>query len=332
MNEAYEYRARPAHSRQCDVFNGDADGIFALHQLRLAMPLDSTLVTGTKRDIALLARVSAQANDHVTVLDISLDSNRDALDQLLSRGVFVDYFDHHFAGRVPTSPWLAAHLDAAPDVCTSLLVDRHLGGAYRRWAIAAAFGDGLGRRASELAREAALGDDAQRQLRALGEAVNYNAYGDSVADLIVAPEAMVAALRPYADPFEFIAATPWLCELDAARNDDLARAMQQRPWYEWAGGSVYLLPDAAWARRVRGVFGNALAESHPQRTHAVLTPCGGGCYVASVRAPLAAPRGADALCRGFGGNGRAGAAGIDALPAAQTDAFIAALARAFAAP
>ena len=34
--------------RYFDVFNGDADGICALHQLRLADPLDSTLVTGLK--------------------------------------------------------------------------------------------------------------------------------------------------------------------------------------------------------------------------------------------------------------------------------------------
>ena len=37
-----------------DVFNGDADGICALLQLRLEEPLVSTRITGIKRDIALL--------------------------------------------------------------------------------------------------------------------------------------------------------------------------------------------------------------------------------------------------------------------------------------
>ncbi|MDQ6977782.1 MAG: acetyltransferase, partial [Ghiorsea sp.] len=37
-----------------DVFNGDADGLCALHQLRLAVPVNSTLMTGVKRDINLL--------------------------------------------------------------------------------------------------------------------------------------------------------------------------------------------------------------------------------------------------------------------------------------
>lgn len=55
-----------------DVFNGDADGLCALQQLRLANPKSSQRVTGPKRDIALLERVNAKAGDSVTVLDISM--------------------------------------------------------------------------------------------------------------------------------------------------------------------------------------------------------------------------------------------------------------------
>ena len=40
-----------------DVFNGDADGMCALHQLRLSYPRRAALVTGVKRDIDLLRRV-----------------------------------------------------------------------------------------------------------------------------------------------------------------------------------------------------------------------------------------------------------------------------------
>ena len=62
-----------------DVFNGDADGICALHQLRLAQPRDAVLVTGVKRDTALLQRIAAAPGDHITVLDIPLDRNRGTL-------------------------------------------------------------------------------------------------------------------------------------------------------------------------------------------------------------------------------------------------------------
>lgn len=55
-----------------DIFNGDADGICALIQLRLAKPRNASLITGIKRDIQLLTKINAQAGDQLTVLDISM--------------------------------------------------------------------------------------------------------------------------------------------------------------------------------------------------------------------------------------------------------------------
>ena len=79
-----------------DVFNGDADGLCALQQLRLAQPVNSTLITGVKRDIELLKQVQATPDDVVTVLDISLGKNREPLLTLLEQGIQVNYFDHHY--------------------------------------------------------------------------------------------------------------------------------------------------------------------------------------------------------------------------------------------
>ncbi len=158
-----------------DVFNGDADGLCALHQLRLDEPRESVLVTGVKRDIALLAHVGAQAGDTATVLDISLASNRTALEALLERGVAVQYFDHHFAGELPQHAGLRAMIDTSPGVCTGILVDRYLEGRQRIWAVVAAFGDNLDGPARALA--ASLGLDPARlaALRELGENLGYNA-------------------------------------------------------------------------------------------------------------------------------------------------------------
>ena len=59
-----------------DIFNGDADGICALIQLRLAEPRpDAVLVTGVKRDIQLLGRIPDEGVDRVTALDISFEKN-----------------------------------------------------------------------------------------------------------------------------------------------------------------------------------------------------------------------------------------------------------------
>ena len=77
--------------RSFDVFNGEANGICALLQLRLASPRDPELVTGVKRDIALFKQVPDGAPAKVTVLGIRLDKNRDALDRLLASGSRVFY-------------------------------------------------------------------------------------------------------------------------------------------------------------------------------------------------------------------------------------------------
>lgn len=316
-----------------DVFNGDADGICALHQLRLAQPLASTLVTGVKRDIQLLQRVDAQAGDSVTVLDISLDRNRAALLELLARGVRVEYFDHHFAGAIPPHPDLTLHLDPAPGVCTSVLVDAHLRGRYRPWAVVAAFGDGLDATALSLAQACGLAPPQVERLRTLGQALNYNAYGDSEADLLVAPASLYQAVHRHPSPFDFIDADPLARLLDDGRRQDLEQAAALEPAYRLPAGSVYLLPDAAWARRVHGVFANALAQRSPQQAHAVLSPAAGGGLTVSVRAPLARPEGADRLCRTYpAGGGRAAAAGIDGLPPEQLPQFMRDFGAAFRAP
>ncbi|VWC74286.1 phosphoesterase [Burkholderia aenigmatica] len=312
-----------------DVFNGDADGICALHQLRLVTPAESVRVTGPKRDIALLSRVAAIRGDAVTVLDVSLDANRAALDALLAQGVDVDYFDHHVTRDVPAHPHLRAHIDTAPDTCTSVIVDRYLAGRQRLWAAVGAYGDNLVGVAGALAAAGGLTGTDARRLQVLGESINYNGYGDLPDDLFMAPLAVYEAIRQYANPLDF-AQSPLAQRLAANRRRDIARAERQRAAFVLPGADVYLLPDTRWARRVRGVFANRLARREPARAHAVLTLAAGGGYTVSVRAPVAAPHGADRLCRAFPeGGGREGAAGINRLAPARLDAFVEAFASAY---
>jgi len=316
--------------RAWDVANGDADGLCALHQLRLAEPLAATLVTGAKRDIELLSRVEAGRGDRVTVLDVSLDRNRTALVRLLERGAKVLWFDHHHAGDVPAHPLLEAHIDAAPAVCTSAIVDRWLGGRFRAWAVAAAFGDNLPETATVLATP--LGLDAARldALRELGETINYNAYGESEADLLVAPAELYRRMSGYADPFEFLEKEALLREIGERRRADLAQALALAPYAEDARHAVYLLPDAPWSRRVGGAFANHLALAHPGRAHAVIGPHGSEAFWVSLRAPRRSPSGASALARQFAtGGGREAAAGIDELPRSQFEEFLRRFERAF---
>ena len=306
-----------------DVFNGDADGICALHQLRLAQPLEATLISGVKRDIGLLAQVSAAAGDEITVLDIAMSKNHAALVALLAAGAHVRYFDHHLPGDIPQHPHLDAYIDTDANVCTSLLVNRYLGGSQLIWAVVAAFGDNMAGAARAAAVPLNLSEAQLGDLRSLGECINYNGYGDAVEDLVYAPVALYRIVHGYADPFELIHTEPAYRVLRDGYAEDMARAEAMTPIQVRSSGAVYLLPDAAWSRRVSGVFGNRLATDHPQCAHAVLTHKPGGGYVVSVRSPQATRAGADVLCSGFAtGGGRRAAAGINHLPESELNEFV----------
>ena len=312
-----------------DVFNGDADGICALHQLRLETPRDSRLITGVKRDIALVERVDAAAGDELTVLDVSFARNAAAVAKALAAGASCRYFDHHYAGEILAHPQLHAIIDTAPEVCTSLLVDRELDGRQRVGAVVAAFGDNLATAAARAAPPLHLAPHQLAQLQELGECINYNAYGDNVDELNYPPAELYESISHYADPCAFISDEPVFEILRQCRADDLYNAGELTPEAANDQRAVYVLPDAPWSRRVNGAFANQLAVNHPARAHAVLIWRAGG-FSVSVRAPLAAPRGADALCRQFdSGGGRAGAAGIDFLPESELGRFARAFEQAY---
>lgn len=311
----------PSPTQLFDVFNGDADGICALHQLRLKDPARSTLITGVKRHTRLLEALDPPPGSQLTVLDVALKENGEDVRRLLRAGCGIRYFDHHFPGEIPEHPALEAHIDTSPDVCTSLLVDRALDGAYRAWAVTAAFGDNLRPMAISAAAPLGLEPEHLDALRELGELINYNAYGETLADLHFHPAKLYRALSPYADPLDFFHSAPEIATLREGCRADMAMAAKCQPLLDDGAGRVVLLPGAAWARRVQGVFANRMANERPGQAHALGVENPDGTLRLSIRAPLERPRGADALARSFpDGGGRAGAAGINSLrPDALSD-------------
>lgn len=314
-----------------DIFNGDADGICALTQLRNAEPRQSTLITGVKRDIALVAKAEVAAGDRVTALDISFDKNRDGVLRALEVGAEVFYVDHHFAGEIPDSDNLTAIIDTDANICTSLLVNGYLKGAHVEWAVTGAFGDNLKASARTIAEPLGLSAEQLALLENLGTYMNYNGYGSSLEDLHFTPAELFELVRPHPTPFAFVReARDAFEKLESGYQGDMASAESVEPARASEKTAVFILPNQAWARRVSGVYSNDLANASPSRAHAVLTKRPDGTYLVSVRAPLENKRGADDLCRQFPtGGGRAAAAGINALPGDQLDAFIDAFSAAY---
>ncbi|MBE4147060.1 DHH family phosphoesterase [Vibrio parahaemolyticus] len=307
-----------------DIFNGDADGIIALLQLRLADPIDSQLITGVKRDIKLVEKVDVQAGDELTVLDISMEKNMAGLEQALAQGAHVFYADHHKAGDIPQHGNLDAHIDLDANMCTALIVDKLLEGRFHTWAITAAYGDNLIAKADALADQAGFNNEQKAQLKELGTLINYNGYGSKVDDLHFHPADLYRALVQYISPFEVIEdkASPYY-QLQSAYQQDMDAAQAVPATYESDTLKLFELPNTAASRRISGVYGNWLANQNPDSAHAVLTENADGTYTVSLRAPLNNKQGAVAVCGQFPtGGGREAAAGINALRKEDVNAFI----------
>ncbi|MBM4968235.1 DHH family phosphoesterase [Vibrio parahaemolyticus] len=307
-----------------DIFNGDADGIIALLQLRLADPIDSQLITGVKRDIKLVEKVDVQAGDELTVLDISMEKNMAGLEQALAQGAHVFYADHHKAGDIPQHGNLDVHIDLDANMCTALIVDKLLEGRFHTWAITAAYGDNLIAKADALADQAGLNNEQKAQLKELGTLINYNGYGSKVDDLHFHPADLYRALVQYISPFEVIEdkASPYY-QLQSAYQQDMDAAQAVPATHENDTLKLFELPNTAASRRISGVYGNWLANQNPDSAHAVLTENTDGTYTVSLRAPLNNKQGAVAVCGQFPtGGGREAAAGINALRKEDVNAFI----------
>lgn len=304
-----------------DLFNGDADGICALQQLRLSQPQTSTLITGIKRDINLFGKIRVEPGDEITALDISFDKNREGVQSALKAGARIFYADHHYPGDLIESENLELHINTDADTCTSLIVNDYLNDRFHGWAITGAYGDNLFSSAEALADRHEVPDLERETLKQLGICLNYNGYGFTLDDLVYHPADLFKRVQEYQNPLQFTKTDAYQKLLQAYR-DDLEKTQKLTAESERDNGALFILPNEPWARRVNGVFSNDLAHLFPHRAHAVLVECGADCYRVSVRAPMENKTGADELCRQFeSGGGRKAAAGINQLPMTDLQTF-----------
>jgi len=226
----------------------------------------------------------------------------------------VFYADHHQAGDAPEADNLQAHINTASNTCTALIVNAYLKGAFKEWAIVAAFGDNITAVAEQMCAKAGYTETQTEQLCQLGVCMNYNGYGASLDDLFYHPADLYRVAVKYSSPFDFIASESELVTtLAEGYQQDMDKALAAEVLHESSAVALMLLPDEKWARRVSGVVGNELANQFPERAHGILTHRPDGTYQVSIRAPKANSTGADEIAVQFGGGGRKGAAGIDVL-------------------
>jgi len=305
-----------------DVFNGDTDGIFAWHQLRLAHPSDATLVTGVKRDVGLVGRVEAGEGDLVTVMDVSHAKNRKDVQRLLDSGATVEYFDHHDPGELIEHPNITYHINTEPNVSTGLIVNSHVNGKNRLWSVATAFGDNHMDLAMNMAKSENLNEDQIILLKQIGLVVNYNSYGQTVEDLFFSPEEIAKAVKACgSDIFRFTEQSNIFPTLLENFSADMSSAVCQEPYSISDNAVIYTLPNEAWTHRVMGSFSNHLVSTNKDLACAIAVLNSDGTYRISVRSSINNPYGAGNLCKNFGGGGREKAGGINNLSASDMNTF-----------
>ncbi len=305
-----------------DIFNGDADGLCGITQLRLANPKHSTCITGVKRNNILLNDARLSANSQLTVVDISLHSNLRGLTQALDQGCSVEWFDHHHPGVIPKHRNLVTHIDTDPHVCSSLIINKLLNNRFARWAIVAAFGDNLEESAYSLAATCDTPEVTIDVLKDLGVCINYNSYGACIEDLHYHPETLYNIMQEFEEPMNLVAETDILPTLKAHYEADLtsARNTPIKAINDYV--AIAILPNTKWARRISGIYANTLSNRFPDRAHAILIEKSDG-YTVSIRAPKANPVNAQMVALKFEtGGGRHTAAGIQHFTADQTNKLV----------
>jgi len=193
-----------------------------------------------------------------------------------------------------------------------------------------AFGDSLVEQGRSLSQEAGLTPEDAHCLAELGVAINYNAYGESIADLHVAPSELAAEMLRYVDPLQFAADSSTYRRLAEGFKEDMELARRLEPTRKAPGAIVFELPDAAWARRSSGTLANDLAKAYAGNALAIVSCKTSGGYLVSLRVPEKSPVSAEAFCRRYPtGGGRRTAAGINHLPSEELENFKTAFAQQF---
>lgn len=305
-----------------DVFNGDTDGIFAWHQLRLTHPRDAEIVTGVKRDVNLASKVNAKEGDLVTIMDVSHAKNRKDVQRILDSGAIIEYFDHHDPKELIEHPNITYHINTEPNISTGLIVNSHVNGQNRLWSIATAFGDNHLDLAMNMAKSESLSDEQVLILKQIGLVVNYNSYGQTIEDLFYSPEEIAEAARACgSDIFKFLEQGDIFSTLLENFNADMSSAVCQEPFSISENGVIYTLPNEAWTHRIMGSFSNHLVSTNKNLACAIAVLNSDGTYRISVRSSINNPHGAGNLCGNFGGGGREKAGGINNLPASDMNTF-----------
>lgn len=308
-----------------DVFNGDADGIFSLIQLQKNELKESKKITSFKRDTALLKHISPNSGDLIRSLDIGIDKNFKEVKLFLDQGVKIFFADHHKYEKVPEHKNFENQIFTKSIMCTSKIIANYINKEESIWAVPGIFGDNLYELGLEECKKNNLNSEESLLLKELGELVNYNSYGENIADLNYHPIDVFDELMLYDSPLDLVKEKNSIFfKLKECYSNDLEEVIESvEELHNDNYCKVFLLPNKISSRRISGIFGNQKAIEFDNQSILILTYNEDGSYRVSIRAPINQRYGASNIAKKFsGGGGREAAAGINALNPNQLTTLI----------
>jgi hypothetical protein len=176
--------------------------------------------------------------------------------------------------------------------------------------------------AMNMAKSENLNEDQIILLKQIGLVVNYNSYGQTVADLFFPPEEIAKAVKACgSDVFRFTEQSDIFPTLLENFSADMSSAVCQEPYSISDNAVIYTLPNEGWTHRIMGSFSNHLVSTNKDLACAIAVLNSDGTYRISVRSSINNPYGAGDLCKKFSGGGREKAGGVNNLNASEIDNF-----------
>ena len=302
------------------IFNGDADGIIATRIFSGINGGKNKFITGVKRDISLLKQVEHLQNQTISVFDIAIEKNLMALEKLLKNNCIIKWFDHHISKDIPNNRNFKPVLNTDPKVNTTWLVSNYQK-KFTPWTVAGLFGDNMTKTALNIGQIIDLNNEQIELLKDFGELLNYNSYGEKLADLFFPPVEILKRTYDFTDIFDLIDQTDIYEILSEGRDKDLKKARNA----EIIAPGVIRFPNEAWAKRVIGIYANGISNREPEMAHAVLVENKEMDFVVSVRSAINQEKNVAEFCSLFPtGGGRMKAGGINKLPKRKLESFLAA--------
>ena len=137
-----------------------------------------------------------------------------------------------------------------------------------------------------------------RELKEIGETLNYNGYGNQESDLTVHPKDVYLDIQKYKSPFQYKKLSEIYNKINTQMKSDETELNSSEILHTSKTGNIILLPTQKHLLDTR-IYSNKQTTDNPSKAFAILTNINEDTYRISIRSPKNNPVGASKLALSF---------------------------------